>query len=156
MATGGRESGPTGPQEGQSAAALGRTFVEISNSQVQGWKIFPNSFGSLIVVYVLGLDKEIAKATDNNIDDIIVNTEAVGVEKFVAHLANFGLITKAPEKIDDAKVLKGIQSQKREVGMEEKQHSWRTDQRSYQAWVVFHYRQTCRTLSLGKLAQDCA
>ena len=60
---------------------------------------------SRIVAYVLGLDKEIAKATDHYIDDIIVNTEAVGVEKVVAHLANFGLITKAPEKIDDAKVL---------------------------------------------------
>jgi len=46
-----------------------------------------------------------AKATDHYVDDIIVNTEAVGVEKVVAHLTNFGLITKAPEKIDDAKVL---------------------------------------------------
>ena len=34
-----------------------------------------------------------------------MNTEAVEVEAVVAHLANFGLITKAPEKIDDAKVL---------------------------------------------------
>ena len=50
---------------------------------------------------MLGLDKEIAKATDHYIDDIIV----IGVEKVVAHLANFGLITKVPEKIDDARVL---------------------------------------------------
>ena len=46
---------------------------------------------SRIVAYVLGLDKEIAKAKDHYIDDIIVNTEAVGVEKVVAQLANFGL-----------------------------------------------------------------
>ena len=60
---------------------------------------------SRIIAYVLGLDKEIAKDTDHYIDDIIVNTEAVGVEKVVAYLANLGLITKAPEKIDDANVL---------------------------------------------------
>ena len=40
---------------------------------------------SRIVAYVLGLDKEIAKATDHYIYDIIVNTEAVGVEKVVAN-----------------------------------------------------------------------
>ena len=48
----------------------------------------------------LRLDKEIAKASDHYVDDIIVNTEAVGV----AHLANFDLIDKAPEKVLGLKV----------------------------------------------------
>ena len=56
---------------------------------------------SRIVAYVLGLNKEITKAMDHYIDDIILNTEALRVKAVVAHLANFF----GSEKIDDVKVV---------------------------------------------------
>jgi len=103
MAAAGRESSPTRPPEGLSAAACGRKFEKIPNIKYNGKRYFLTSLGlglcsaqiirSRIVGYVLGLNKEIAKATDHYIDDIIVNTEAIEVKSVVAHLTNFGLNT---------------------------------------------------------------
>jgi len=85
-----------------------KTLHEFQMVNYKGKKYFLTRLGfglcsapkimSRVVAHVLSLNKEIDKATDHYIDDIIVNTEMVTVETVAAHLANFGLITKAVGK----------------------------------------------------------
>lgn len=58
-----------------------------------------------IISRVLSLDEVIAKGTDHYIDDILVNEEEVSVEHVKRHLEKYGLITKEPEPIVNARVL---------------------------------------------------
>ena len=57
---------------------------------------------------VLSLDPEINEPTDHYIDDILVNSSAVNVERVVAHLQRYGLQTKPPERFENACIL-GLQ-----------------------------------------------
>jgi len=60
---------------------------------------------SKVLGRVLSMDSAIQKGTDHYIDDIIVDEEVVSVVRVKEHLANYGLITKDPESIDNARVL---------------------------------------------------
>ena len=60
---------------------------------------------SKVLSKVLSLDCVIAKGTDNYIDDIWVNTSIVDVAVVRKHLEKFGLVTKEPVDIADARVL---------------------------------------------------
>ena len=57
---------------------------------------------------VLSMDPEIDAATDHYIDDIIVNSSLVSVDRVVKHLQRFGLQTKPSESMENARVL-GLQ-----------------------------------------------
>ena len=63
---------------------------------------------SAVLRTVLGLDAEIDAATDHYIDDIIVNVALVDLERVVRHLKRYGLETKSPERMEEARVL-GLQ-----------------------------------------------
>ena len=54
---------------------------------------------------VLSLDGEVSSGTDHYIDDIIVNLDKVSASRVSNHLARYGLVTKEPESISDARVL---------------------------------------------------
>ena len=54
---------------------------------------------------VLSMDSLVEAGTDHYIDDIIVNVDRVTVAYVKEHLARFGLVTKEPEHMDDARVL---------------------------------------------------
>ena len=58
-----------------------------------------------ILTKVLSLDERIASGTDHYIDDIWVNEEVVSADCVRKHLLQFGLITKDPVSIDNARVL---------------------------------------------------
>jgi transposase InsO family protein/predicted aspartyl protease len=60
---------------------------------------------SLILAKVLSLDEQISVATDNYIDDILVNEDVVSTHTVTEHLDCYGLQTKPPEPICGAKVL---------------------------------------------------
>ena len=60
---------------------------------------------SKIVSHVLSLDNEISRGTDHYIDDIYVDAGIVEVSKVQQHLSDYGLVTKDPVSIDDARVL---------------------------------------------------
>ena len=57
---------------------------------------------------VLSMDPEIDAATDHYIDDIIVNSSLVSLDRVVKHLQRFGLQTKPSESMENARVL-GLQ-----------------------------------------------
>ncbi|XP_065654459.1 uncharacterized protein LOC136081104 [Hydra vulgaris] len=63
---------------------------------------------SSVLGNVLNLNAGISEATDDYIDNIIVNLEKTTVEKVVNHLACYGLETKEPVQCDTARVL-GLQ-----------------------------------------------
>lgn len=54
---------------------------------------------------VLSLDNEVDLGTDHYVDDIIVNLDKVSVSRVRGHLAKYGLVTKEPERISDARIL---------------------------------------------------
>ena len=58
-----------------------------------------------IVNKVLSLDSTIAAGCDSYIDDIIVNEDVVSSLKVVDHLKSFGLLSKPPVPIKEARVL---------------------------------------------------
>ena len=58
-----------------------------------------------IVRKVLLLDPLVGQGTDSYIDDICVNESIVSVERVRDHLHRFGLQTKAPVALSDARVL---------------------------------------------------
>lgn len=58
-----------------------------------------------IVQYALGMDARIAAATDNYIDDIVINTKMVTVDEVIAHLKLFGLEVKPPESVAQSALL---------------------------------------------------
>jgi len=60
---------------------------------------------SSILRKVFSLDPSIEKGTDSYIDDIIVNNDIVSTKCVMDHLKRYGLETKEPESIDDARVL---------------------------------------------------
>ena len=63
---------------------------------------------SAIVAHVLAVDPRIAAATDHYVDDIIVDTTKVTTQEVIEQLNKYGLSTKAPETLDQARVL-GLQ-----------------------------------------------
>lgn len=63
---------------------------------------------SSIVRKVLSLDEKIAASTSHYIDDILIDSAQVSVESVAAHLLCYGLTTKEPESIENARVL-GLQ-----------------------------------------------
>ena len=63
---------------------------------------------SAVLNKVLSLDSRIAAATDHYVDDIVVDLSQVSMSEVVKHLKQYGLETKPPEKIDEARVL-GLQ-----------------------------------------------
>ena len=69
---------------------------------------------STILQKVLSLDSTILSGTDHYIDDILVNESIVSVGTVVKHLQNYGPQTKAPERIDGARIL-GLQVDRNEV-----------------------------------------
>lgn len=60
---------------------------------------------SKIISRVLSLDKTIEEGTDHYIDDIWVNENVVKAKDVKKHLVEYGLITKEPISIRDARVL---------------------------------------------------
>jgi len=60
---------------------------------------------SKVLSRVLAQDDTIYKSTDSYIDDIIVDETVVSVEVVRNHLLKFGLVTKKPEKLSNARVL---------------------------------------------------
>ena len=60
---------------------------------------------SRIVGTVLSLDQTIEKGTDSYVDDIWIDMDVVEVEKVKSHLGQYGLLTKDPEPLTDARVL---------------------------------------------------
>lgn len=77
---------------------------------------------SKIIDKVLSMDADIEKGTDHYIDDIWVDRDAVAVEKVKAHLEKYGLVTKDPEPLVDARVL-GL----RVSGDGNNKYHWRRD-----------------------------
>ena len=77
---------------------------------------------SKIISAVLALDKEVLKATDHYIDDIWVDESLVKVAKVREHLQKYGLMTKDPVPLADARVL-GLRVVEDESG----QLMWRRD-----------------------------
>lgn len=61
-----------------------------------------------VLAKVLSLDPQINAATDHYIDDIIVDCDAVSRERVTLHLQRYGLETKPPEDMEEARVL-GLQ-----------------------------------------------
>ena len=70
---------------------------------------------SKVLSYVLGLDKDVHAGTDHYIDDIIVDLNKVSASQVREHLAKYGLVTKEPESIRDARVL-GLRVKKSNSG----------------------------------------
>ena len=64
---------------------------------------------------ILSLDDEIASATDNYIDDIIIDENFVTAHKVKEHLLTYGLVSKPPENIEQARIL-GLQLYKTKDG----------------------------------------
>ena len=60
---------------------------------------------SRIVGTVLSLDQTIEKGRDSYVDDIWIDMDVVEVEKVKSHLGQYGLLTKDPEPLTDARVL---------------------------------------------------
>lgn len=60
---------------------------------------------------VLSLHPKIHQATDNYIDDIIIDETIISAEEVKDHLLRFGLVAKPPEDFDNARVL-GLQVSK--------------------------------------------
>ena len=60
---------------------------------------------SAIVTHVLAVDPRIAAATDHYVDDIVVDTTKVTSQEVIQQLNKYGLSTKAPETLDQARVL---------------------------------------------------
>lgn len=60
---------------------------------------------SVVLARVLSLDGQVDKGTDHYIDDIIVNEDVVAVDKVRSHLQLYGLSTKEPEPLCNARVL---------------------------------------------------
>ena len=60
---------------------------------------------SKVLSKVLSMDPKIKNGTDHYIDDIIVDGDCVSVDYVRNHLLKFGLVTKDPESISDARVL---------------------------------------------------
>ena len=58
-----------------------------------------------VVRYILTVDSDISAATDHYVDDIVIDTDLVSVERVVEHLRQYGLVTKPPETLDGARVL---------------------------------------------------
>ena len=77
---------------------------------------------SKIISAVLALDEEVLEATDHYIDDIWVDGSLVKVAKVREHLQEYGLITKDPVPLTDARVL-GLRVAEDESG----QLVWRRD-----------------------------
>ena len=67
---------------------------------------------SAVLRLVLSLDPDIKEATDHYIDDIVVNTDLVSLERVSQHLQRHGLETKRPEEFEQARVL-GLQLSRR-------------------------------------------
>jgi hypothetical protein len=70
---------------------------------------------TLILKEVLSSDRLISKGTDFYLDDILVDEDIVSVERVVEHLAIYGLVSKPPEKLENARVL-GLQLEKNDQG----------------------------------------
>lgn len=70
---------------------------------------------SLILQKVLAMDTAVDGGTNHYIDDILVNENKVPVDKVAEHLRSFGLETKPPERINDARVL-GLQMRQTPTG----------------------------------------
>ncbi|XP_067949567.1 uncharacterized protein [Watersipora subatra] len=60
---------------------------------------------SVILQQVLALDEIVAKGTDHYVDDIFVNEAVVSAKRVQHHLSSFGLVTKEPVPLSDARVL---------------------------------------------------
>jgi hypothetical protein len=72
-----------------------------------------------IMITVLSSDADVAAATDNYYDDILVEESKVTVERVKAHLSSYGLETKESESLVGSKVL-GLQIEVRRGAL-----SWR-------------------------------
>ena len=77
---------------------------------------------SKIITTVLELDDEVALGTDHYIDDIFVDASVVDIAKVKNHLTKYGLETKEPVPLSDARVL-GL----RVVAAEDGLHKWKRD-----------------------------
>jgi hypothetical protein len=60
---------------------------------------------SKVLGKVLSMDSAVEHGTDHYIDDIIVDEDRVSVDCVRAHLRKYGLVTKEPERMCDARVL---------------------------------------------------
>ena len=61
-----------------------------------------------ILKAVLELDETIARATDNYLDDIIVNEQVVSAETVRLHLQRYGLVSKHPVLLQDGAKALGL------------------------------------------------
>lgn len=77
---------------------------------------------SKIIEKVLSLNEDVAKGTDHYIDDIWVDTRVVSAEVVRSHLRKYGLETKDPEPICNARVL-GLRVWRDDDGV----HTWKRD-----------------------------
>ena len=65
---------------------------------------------------VLGLDPQVAEATDSYVDDILVREDVVSAAQVSEHLEKFGLLAKPPQPIADSRVL-GLQLYRGSAGL---------------------------------------
>jgi transposase InsO family protein/ribonuclease HI len=61
-----------------------------------------------VVRHILSSDSDISAATDHYVDDIVVDTDLVSMERVIEHLRQYGLVTKPPETLNGTRVL-GLQ-----------------------------------------------
>ena len=77
---------------------------------------------SQIIDKVLSMDADIERGTDHYIDDIWIDLNVVTADRVKAHLEKYGLVTKEPEPLINARVL-GL----RVCRDDEKGYFWRRD-----------------------------
>ena len=70
---------------------------------------------SKVLSKVLSLDRNVESGCDHYIDDIIVDLDKVSVDVVRDHLAKYGLVTKEPDSLINARVL-GLRVRQGEVG----------------------------------------
>lgn len=90
------------PQQFQTVRFRGK--LHVMTRMGFGLNVAPKIMSAMLAS-VLALDPTIAEGTDNYIDDIWVNEHVVSVETVKKHLLKYGLVTKDPEPLDDARVL---------------------------------------------------
>jgi transposase InsO family protein len=89
-------------QKFQAVRYKGRLFV--MTRMGFGLNVAPKIM-TKVLSKVLSLDSEVNSGTDHYIDDIIVNLDKVSVSQVREHLVKYGLVTKEPECISDARIL---------------------------------------------------
>ncbi len=81
---------------------------------------------SSVLRKVLSLNDKVSAGTASYIDDIIVNNQVVSPDAVRAHLLQYGLVTKDPVSLNDARVL-GLRVQSCPSGANENESVWGRD-----------------------------